>query len=454
LSIVLINLESGWFNKVKPVNLNLGLLGIASYLKNHGYVVSLLDMLDKDFEYRFEYEVSNAKYVVLNVDIQSVAIYLEVLKAVRNSNPLTKILVGSFSRNMFGRFVNMFPHLANEPKQVDLIVYSSAELIEVLTSEKPSALELMDCDYSLVDIEKNYLVRKGSEVSTDFKDKKVVPIVTGEGCPYSCNFCANSEGNSYVKRPIADILEDIQQVEKYRPDLIWFQDDNIFLDKERSFKLLDYLKHKNFRWSAQTRLEYFNIGYLDYNYYVDVMSKNLSWLGVGFEHFRDSLRIGLGKKKVSEQMLTDLFNVNTRCDAVLGVAFMVGFPGEVFTDMVYNVQKILDFKKRYGDQFSITYQRFRPYPTLKMLEAYDYPTPSSIQMFLDTDYLNNINLFPWLGDEEKQLIPYLHKLISAANFKQNFNPVKKLASNILLRLGEYRIKNNYWGNMFENRWIN
>lgn len=89
-----------------------------------------------------------------------------------------------------------------------------------------------------------------------YKNKGYSPIAlveTGRGCNHTCEFCAITAcyKASYFPRPIAEIIEDIQQANK---KYIFFVDDNIVANPQYSIDLFKALAPLKIKWTAQATL--------------------------------------------------------------------------------------------------------------------------------------------------------------------------------------------------------
>jgi radical SAM superfamily enzyme YgiQ (UPF0313 family) len=81
------------------------------------------------------------------------------------------------------------------------------------------------------------------------------PVQTSRGCPWRCDFCASSVmlSRSYRKRPVPQILRDIQEIQKLcqRP-FIEFADDNTFVDRQWGKQLCRALIPLQLSWFTET----------------------------------------------------------------------------------------------------------------------------------------------------------------------------------------------------------
>ncbi|MCL6591064.1 MAG: B12-binding domain-containing radical SAM protein [Firmicutes bacterium] len=77
-------------------------------------------------------------------------------------------------------------------------------------------------------------------------------IQTSRGCPHLCSFCsiASRYHRQYGKKNLNSVFQEIERLEDKKSP-IFFVDDNIFVDRERSKIFLKGLKQFNIRWWSQ-----------------------------------------------------------------------------------------------------------------------------------------------------------------------------------------------------------
>lgn len=82
-----------------------------------------------------------------------------------------------------------------------------------------------------------------------------ITVQTARGCPFNCEFCAASIRLSpkYRVKPVAKVIEEIRRIKSLWPKpFIEFADDNSFVNKPHSRKLLRALAAEDIRWFTET----------------------------------------------------------------------------------------------------------------------------------------------------------------------------------------------------------
>jgi len=486
MKVLLTNLKSGWFSSEDksdwPTNLNLGLLGLATAIKKLGVEIVLEDRLC-DLK-REHYDDPQIKLFFLSVDILSVKEAISVSRAIKAQNPKAIVVWGSFSRGFFGKFVDLFKGYALDCEEVDFECYSFIAALDLIQSFRKSGsgehllegiafrrdgkkeirpqlkrdLQIFDIDYGLVDINK-YIWRSGIEISGERRVRKVIPIITGEGCPNRCTFCVNSIKGIPLAfpKPEHTIATIDRIVDMYDPDLIWFQDDNFFAHKKRTLQLFEHIDRKGYRfkWAAQGRLEYFD-SYLTDDFFLNIV-KNCEWFSIGFESASARLRDRIGKSGLTNEKLLRVVELTKQANPKtwLAIAFIVGLPDETRQEMIDTAKLILDIK-RVHPRFSITYQIYRPYP-----ETQEYINignrygldfmPKNLQEYLEKDIYSGLYPYPWIDKDQRDVIDFSSLLINLANRQPKCTGFKKVLMEIVLKYGRWRLKGDL--RLFPERFI-
>jgi radical SAM superfamily enzyme YgiQ (UPF0313 family) len=82
---------------------------------------------------------------------------------------------------------------------------------------------------------------------------KLTLIETGRGCPFTCEFCsiASFFGRRYHTRLIDEVVREIRVL---NPSMVFFIDDNIAVDRDRTIELLKAIAPLRIRWCGQVSL--------------------------------------------------------------------------------------------------------------------------------------------------------------------------------------------------------
>jgi radical SAM superfamily enzyme YgiQ (UPF0313 family) len=82
-----------------------------------------------------------------------------------------------------------------------------------------------------------------------------IAIQTSRGCPRNCDFCAGSKllGPGFRQKPVANVVREIEALmDIWERPFIEFADDNTFVDKKWSRKLIEAVEPLGIKWFAET----------------------------------------------------------------------------------------------------------------------------------------------------------------------------------------------------------
>ena len=127
----------------------------------------------------------------------------------------------------------------------------------------------------------------------DIDNYNRLTIQTTRGCPHHCNFCAASRTiSTYKKKPIKLIKKELDKIfEIWDEPFIELADDNTFVDKKWSKKLLKLFSNYKMKWFTETDI---SIAYDDK--LLELLAKsNCMQLLIGFESINVASVKGLDK---------------------------------------------------------------------------------------------------------------------------------------------------------------
>jgi len=228
--------------------MNLPLLGpvyMATILKKKGYNVQVYNehMLGR----KVNRKELNADVLCITGLTSTIERGYEIAKRFKSINPFGKVIIGgihaSFMKEEAARYADHVVIGEGETVIAEII-----ENIEKFSKEKfiyaqrPDDLDhLPVIDFSLL---KNH------------NQMNITPVMTSRGCPFACNFCAVTAmyGRKYRTRNVDNVMDDLKGV---RTKGIFFYDDNLCVNKNRSYEMFDKMKKAglNHDWYAQVRCD-------------------------------------------------------------------------------------------------------------------------------------------------------------------------------------------------------
>ena len=120
-----------------------------------------------------------------------------------------------------------------------------------------------------------------------------LPVQAGRGCPNVCSFCSVSclyEGH-YIKKPLEEVIRDINQIKSLGYKKFLLLDDNIFSDRVYLKELLKEIKEMDMQWMSQCDIR---IGRED-DLLKELRSSGCTTLSFGLESISRESLIGMNK---------------------------------------------------------------------------------------------------------------------------------------------------------------
>ena len=321
----------------------LGLLSIASHLRNFNINVKILDLSGKN-----KFEIPYADYYGITVYVTSIQVTKEIISECKKVNPNCKIILG-------GAHPTACP---TDFPDVDHVVvgYGEVAVAEIVLGIKdgkfvygkqPENLFKFP-SYDLIDI---------NSYSRKIGNKTSLPYLTSRGCPYKCSFCGLESMHKLLdyKVKIADADTVISQIrlikDEFGIDSINFQDDIFTLNPERLFKILDELKSLNIKFRCMGRA-----GYDKEKVYEKLAESGCEQLSWGIESGSQYILNRMNKQATVKNNYDVIqwakkYGINSRA------FFIIGFPGETKETLEETKNFII---KSDPDQYFIS--TFVPYP--------------------------------------------------------------------------------------------
>ncbi len=233
------------------------------------------------------------------------------------------------------------PHATVCPDEVskfaDAVVVGDAEVVW------QNVLE----DFSNKSLKKNYNANLSylkvfstpkREIFRQEKYLTINSIQTTRGCPHACSFCsiASRYKRQYAKKTIDCVLNEIDKFPNKKSP-IFFVDDNIFVDRNRSKEFLEKLKDKNIKWWSQA-----DINILDDNNLLELAKESgCIKLVVGFESLSHGSIDAINKTQNSMDKYEKIIQTMHNHGILINTSFSFG--GESDTDSAF--EKTFQFLK-------------------------------------------------------------------------------------------------------------
>ena len=439
--ILMVHALTEWYDINKPserfINLNLGFLRIATICdkKNIGY--SILDFNNGNIDYNDLIDLQNMEnpaLIIISVDIKSIRSALRITDLVKKQNKKVKVMWCSIGISFHVPIVAIQKEKALDIDKVDYIFYDNEivlnEFFDQFFSNQPISSDGIGFkkngkkvfnpysnnktyireNYNAINIE-DYIWRWGHEIVAPpyQKRQRILPIVTGVGCAYSCTFCINSNKcwkKLFRIKPKKMLLSQMRElIEKYDPDIIYFEDDNSFIQKERIEAALNLVIKYDKKWVGQGRGEYFREDYLNDDFFKKYFKDRCLWFGIGFETFSDDLRNKLNKNATTVQ-LERAAQLCDKYDIPFNPALIYGTVEETVDEFKSDLLKLVEFHKKYP-KTTFSFQLWRPYPGTK--EFFKVQEKSFIKNYPEKieDWINyeiDYKTHGWLSPRFKRLI--------------------------------------------------
>jgi anaerobic magnesium-protoporphyrin IX monomethyl ester cyclase len=283
------------------------------------------------------------------------------------------------------------------------------------------------------------------------KRQKAIPFISSRGCPFDCRFCCSSAFNHQQGRrsrllSLENILRDLDfLVNRYKPDVIEFIDDNFLSNRTMLAKFVVAYRERGytFRWWARARCDFFLR--LD-----DQLIQSLCDIGL--------IKIDFGVESGSQRIL-DLVRKRSDVELVLQAVrraasfglwnyctFMNGIPGETLEEVGMSVQLRNDIM-RVSPNSQVEFFVFTPLPGTELLEECQkmgFSLPQRLEDY--AGYHFHHFRAPWLSAKHQRLVT----AISWASFFdiyniEHYNWYLRWPGRILKRVARWLFKHNAFG---------
>ena len=258
-------------------------------------------------------------------------------------------------------------------------------------------------------------------------------VLSSRGCPYRCIFCSNrvTSGKKYKFCSTKRIIRDLdfiynQYYERGGKVNAGFADDNLLVNKERIYELIDELKRKGldkkFTFSFQARGDNVNYKLLEDMY--DAGFRNIFF---GLETASEKIMKFIKKDETVAQC-AEAVKMAKRIGFNVSATFIYGFPGETHNDRMNCLKLSKELKLD-----MVRYNNATPYPGTELYEIAKsenrlkiiglFENFNSVSVFIEAPFNEIPFSYVPIGSSEKEIRNDL--LYSYFDFYFNFNKIKK-----------------------------
>lgn len=403
----------------------IGLMFIASYARQKGYDIRILDTgVDSMDEAGLEAYLKEGKYDVVGIPcFTNTARYtFDTARVVRKALPGALIVIGGVHATVlpektllecpeadiivvgegevtFSEILNWEYGNKGALSQIDGIVYREGPVLNKTRSRLP-AENLSSFPVPAYDMLK---MEKYIPHPTQYKRLPSFPIITSRGCPFSCTFCSASKvhGKKLRVRSLDNVFEEIDLlVGRYGAKGLYIQDSSFTNSRKYVIDFCNRLLDKgyNLSWMANARVDQVD------KELVRLMKSAGCWqITIGAESANEaSLR--LIKKHQDKDQIVRAVETIRKANIQIMACYILGLPGESARE----VENTINFAKALATHTALFFLPV-PYPGTELLEQCRSDGGLRLDAVWDdynsTDFSRPIYVNPLLG-KERQLKYY------------------------------------------------
>lgn len=150
-------------------------------------------------------------------------------------------------------------------------------------------------------------------------------VQTTRGCPFDCEFCSVTAfyGRTYRKRPVVDVLSELEQLRK-KNSFLFFVDDNLVADRRYAMELFSGMKGMDFKWLSHSPIDFA----ADRELMKAAGESGCYGMFVGFESLNQESLAAMGK--VTNRSSSYLEDAKAFRDSGIGIlgSFVLGYDGD------------------------------------------------------------------------------------------------------------------------------
>ncbi|HOU10220.1 MAG TPA: radical SAM protein [Clostridiales bacterium] len=323
----------------RSVYVPLGILSVATYLREHGHTVQFTDR---------SVRVEKLETLISKFKPDIAGLSLMTTKAIRDARLVSETLRAHQIPVVWGGTLVSDPAFFLKSGYMDFVIKGEGEvtmlaLIDALKTGAPFSeikglsyidngepvvnepRELADLadlpviDWSFTDPSRYF--------SSFFACNRMLYLYASKGCPCQCTYCTNKDYHRAIcrKRPLEYVTREITHlVQAHGMDGVYFTDEYCCKTPDEMFEFCDSLKSIQlpFVWGATTKINGFTVE--DFRYMYDAGCR---WLFFGIESGSKEMLAKI-KKGIAYDLIVETVENCLKAGIVAITAFIAGFPGE------------------------------------------------------------------------------------------------------------------------------
>ena len=213
------------------------------------------------------------------------------------------------------------------------------------------------------------------------KIRRLLPVETHRGCPYTCAFCGSpaqnrlydGTGTFFRKKSIELVKQEIEHhIKTWKVEYLFFWADTFLAWSPKEFEeFCDMYQDIKLPFWCQTRTE--TISEYKFKKLKDI---GLNRISFGMEHGNEKFRKDVVKRHYSNKQAIELMKIPTELDITYSVNNIIGFPGETRELAFDTVEMNRNFKS--DDSSCSTFIPFAGTELRKLAESQGLITPDVI----------------------------------------------------------------------------
>ena len=351
MKVLFINPAVGYYTRA--LSNPLGLLSIATYIKNNGFQVRLEDRCIKKTNIKKlldEYQPD-----IIGVSLMSSRGILDAAKvskaAKKKGIPVVwggQMPSMQIEEVLANDFVDYVSYGEGEHTWLDMMNALQAGKdfsdIKGLAFRKDGKTVITPCrefinletlpvaDYTLIDTPKYMQTYLGCQ--------KMMYVYSSKGCPCRCAFCSNQtfHKSTHRKRPNDIVLKEVEYlIKNHNLDGVYFSDELWCLKRSEVTDFCEKVHEMqlDFRWGIEMR-----IGMLEESDYQMLYDAGCRWIFFGIETGSPEMQ-KIVHKNIDYNKIASTFEILNRIGITTIASFIVGFPGET-VDQLRDTVKLLN----------------------------------------------------------------------------------------------------------------